>query len=81
MEQLKLRGDYITLGQLLKAAGLVDDGVEAKERIRAGEALVNGETDTRRGRKLREGDRGKKLYPGYVVSFHGTEIEVVREIH
>lgn len=72
MEQLKLRGDYITLGQLLKAAGLVDDGVEAKERIRAGEAMVNGETDTR---------RGKKLYPGDVVSFHGTEIEVVREIH
>ena len=72
MEQLKLRGDYITLGQLLKAAGLVDDGVEAKERIRAGEALVNGETDTR---------RGKKQYPGDVVSFHGTEIEVVREIH
>ena len=72
MEQLKLRGDYITLGQLLKAAGLVDDGVEAKERIRAGEALVNGETDTR---------RGKKLYPGDVVPFHGTEIEVVREIH
>ena len=69
--KLRKEDEYITLGQLLKAAGLVDDGVEAKERIRAGEALVNGETDTR---------RGKKLYPGDVVSFQGTEIEVVREI-
>lgn len=69
MEQLKLRGDYITLGQLLKAANLVSSGVEAKIVIQDGEVLVNGETDTRRGRKLREGDE---------VSFEGTEIRVVR---
>ena len=65
----QIRGEYITLGQLLKAAALVGDGVEAKERIRDGEALVNGEVDTR---------RGKKLYPGDVVSFDGTEIRLVR---
>ena len=69
MQELKLRDEYITLGQLLKAAGLVESGVEAKEVIQSGEACVNGEVDTRRGRKLREGD---------VVSFRGTEIKVVR---
>ena len=71
MNDLKLRkeDEYITLGQLLKAAGLVSSGVEAKIVIQDGAVLVNGETDTRRGRKLREGDQ---------VSFEGTEIRVVR---
>ena len=71
MNDFKLRKDdeYITLGQLLKAAGLVSSGVEAKIVIQDGAVLVNGETDTRRGRKLREGDQ---------VSFEGTEIRVVR---
>lgn len=71
MEILKLReGDeYITLGQLLKAVRLVDSGVEAKEAILDGKASVNGEVDTRRGRKLRDGDK---------VLFKGTEIKVVR---
>ncbi len=69
MTELKLKGEYITLGQLLKAEGLVEDGVEAKERIQAGEAMVNGEVDTRRGRKLRDGD---------IVTFDHAEIKVVR---
>lgn len=69
METLKLKGEYITLGQLLKAEHLVQDGVEAKLRIRDGEARVNGEVETRRGRKL---------YPGDVVKYRDTEIEVVR---
>lgn len=71
METLKLReqDEYITLGQLLKAAGLVESGSEAKKVITAGEVSVNGETDTRRGRKLRDGD---------VVTFGETEIRVVR---
>ena len=69
MRELKLKGDYITLGQLLKAEALVEDGAEAKERIKAGEAVVNGEADVRRGRKL---------YPGDVVSFDGEEVKVVR---
>ena len=47
MRELKLKGDYITLGQLLKAEALVEDGVEAKERIKAGEDFVNGEADVR----------------------------------
>lgn len=69
MKKLTLRDEYITLGQLLKAMGLVDNGVEAKEVIQAGYVKVNGEVDTRRGRKLYDGDK---------VFYDGTEIEVVR---
>jgi ribosome-associated protein len=45
-----------TLGQALKAASLVGSGGEAKVLIQAGEVLVNGEIETRRGRKLHKGD-------------------------
>lgn len=46
----------MTLGQALKASGLVGTGGEAKLLIQAGEILVNGERETRRGRTLRSGD-------------------------
>ena len=46
----------ITLGQALKASDLVGSGGEAKVLIQAGEVLVNGEVETRRGRKLLPGD-------------------------
>ena len=68
METIKLRTEYIKLGQALKLAGLVGSGVEAKVLIQDGEVLVNGEVDTR---------RGKKLYPGDVFEFHGIKVEVV----
>ena len=46
MEVIKLRDDHIKLGQALKAAGLVESGVMAKEVIVDGQVRVNGETDT-----------------------------------
>jgi len=46
----------ITLGQALKASNVVGSGGEAKVLIQAGEVRVNGEVETRRGRRLREGD-------------------------
>ena len=46
----------ITLGQALKASDLVGSGGEAKVLIQAGQVLVNGEVETRRGRKLVPGD-------------------------
>ena len=52
METIRLRDEYIKLGQALKATGMVESGVEAKEVIQEGLVMVNGETDTRRGRKL-----------------------------
>ena len=69
METIVLREDYIKLGQALKAAGLVESGVEAKIVIQDGEVLVNGET---------EYQRGKKLYDGDVVSFRGEEIKIIK---
>ena len=51
-----IRDDSIRLGQFLKLANLVESGAEAKPVIAAGEVRVNGETELRRGRQLREGD-------------------------
>jgi len=51
-----LRGDHITLDALLKATGLASSGGEAKVFITRGAVQVNGEAETRRGRKLRAGD-------------------------
>lgn len=51
-----LRGDHITLDALLKACGVAGSGGEAKARVMAGDVTVNGETEGRRGRKLRAGD-------------------------
>lgn len=67
MEVIRLRDEYIKLVQALKAAGLVESGVEAKEVITEGLVTVNGETDTRRGRKL---------YAGDMVLFDGEEIRI-----
>ncbi len=51
-----LRGDHITLDALLKATGLAGSGGAAKALIATGQAQVNGQPETRRGRKLRPGD-------------------------
>ena len=69
MEIIKLRpqDEFIKLGQALKAAGLVESGVEAKDVIQNGLVLVNGEIDTRRGRNL---------YLGDIASFDGKEIKI-----
>ena len=56
MEIIKLRDEYIKLGQTLKAANLVEDGVEAKLVIQDGLVKVNNQVDIRRGRKLYDGD-------------------------
>ena len=67
MEIIKLRDEYIKLGQALKAANLVEDGVEAKLVIQDGLVKVNNEVDIRRGHKLYDGD---------VVSFDGQELRI-----
>ena len=55
-QNFALRGAHITLDALLKATGLTPSGGAAKMLIAEGAARVNGETETRRGRKLRAGD-------------------------
>lgn len=67
MEIIKLKDEFIKLGQALKAASLVETGAEAKDVIQDGLVKVNGEVDTR---------RGKKLYSGDVVEFDGEEIKI-----
>ena len=67
MEIIKLREEYIKLGQALKAAGLAESGVMAKDVIADGLVKVDGEVETRRGRKL---------YSGMIVEFEGETIKV-----
>ena len=71
MEEISLRegDDYIKLGQLLKKANMMSSGVDAKMVILDGLVSVNGEVELR---------RGKKIYPGDVVTFEGESVKVVR---
>ena len=69
MEIIKLKDDHIKLGQALKLASLVEDGVEAKYVILDGLVKVNGEVDTRRGRKLYDGDEAE--YNGRKIHIEG----------
>ena len=70
MEAVVISDDYIKLGQLLKLANMVSSGVEAKIVIQNGEVKVNGEIDTR---------RGKKIYPNDVVEYKGQQVTVICE--
>ncbi|QUH29366.1 RNA-binding S4 domain-containing protein [Vallitalea guaymasensis] len=56
MEEIKIKDEYIKLGQLLKLAGAADSGVHAKILIIDGEVTVNGEVETRRGKKIHSQD-------------------------
>ncbi|MBR6230195.1 MAG: RNA-binding S4 domain-containing protein [Eubacterium sp.] len=68
-ETIPIRDEFIKLGQALKLAGLVGSGVEAKVVIQEGEVRVNGQTETR---------RGKKLYPDDTFEYDGNLIKVVK---
>lgn len=52
---IPITGDMIRLGQLLKLAGVVDDGGQARTLIEEGEVSVDGEVDRRRGRQVKPG--------------------------
>lgn len=67
MEKYAIKDDFIKLGQAMKAAGMVDSGVEAKIVIQDGQVQVNGSVETR---------RGKKLVPGDVISYQGMKVEI-----
>ena len=51
-QEIKLEAEFVTLGQLLKEAGIIETGGKAKWFLRENTVLVNGEPDDRRGRKL-----------------------------
>lgn len=68
-EPIAIRDDAIRLGQLLKLAGVVEDGGQAREVIQGGEVLVNGEVETR---------RAANIPVGAVVRLGDQEMQVVR---
>ena len=69
MHTIRLKDDYIKLGQALKAAGVVESGVDAKFAVQDGCVKVNGQTETQ---------RGKKLYEGDIFEYQGTQVKVTR---
>ncbi|MCD8052730.1 MAG: RNA-binding S4 domain-containing protein [Lachnospiraceae bacterium] len=67
MEIFTLRDEHIRLGQLLKAVGFVESGVDAKDVILQGMVQVNGETVYQ---------RGKKCYDGDIIDLDGQQVTV-----
>lgn len=57
MQEVKIKDAFIKLGQALKLAGLVESGIDAKFAIQDGLVQVNGQVETRRGKKLVDGDK------------------------
>lgn len=70
METVIIKDEFIKLGQVLKLAGLVSNGVDAKFVITEGEVKLNGEVETR---------RGKKVYTGDIIEYNGSQTKVVNE--
>jgi ribosome-associated protein len=56
VQEIKIRGDMIRLGQLLKLGGVVETGGDGKDLLATRAVLVNSEVETRRGRQLHDGD-------------------------
>ena len=69
MKSVKIKDDYIKLGQAMKLGGMVSSGVEAKIAIQGGEVILNGRTELQRGKKLHDGD---------IVSFNGETIQITK---
>lgn len=69
MGMIRIKDEYIRLGQALKLAGMVGSGVEAKVVIKNGEVTVNEKAELQRGKKLHDGD---------VVSYNGETMKVVQ---
>lgn len=67
VQSFKIKDDHIKLGQVLKAAGMAESGVDAKYAIRDGLVKVNGNVELQ---------RGKKLYPGDVVEYQGETLKI-----
>lgn len=68
MDQIEIRDEFIKLGQALKLAGIAESGVDAKIMIEEETVKVNGETETRRGRKLYDGDAVEARGMSFTVS-------------
>ena len=67
MEKIKIKSEYITLGQFLKFVGIIDCGSYAKQFLLENKVFINNEQDQRRGRKI---------YPGDIVAIGSNRYEV-----
>ena len=70
MREIKIYTEYVTLGQFLKLADIIQTGGEAKFFLSENLIIINGEEDNRRGRKLRDGD---------IVEVLGNKFKIVNE--
>ena len=68
MDKIEIKDEFIKLGQALKLAGIAESGVDAKIMIEEETVKVNGETETRRGRKLYDGDAVEARGMSFTVS-------------
>ena len=75
LKSIKLRDgeDFITLGVLLKIAGIIDTGGQAKIFLSENSALINGEEDNRRGRKLYHGDKIVVLNQSFIIDWYADQ--------
>lgn len=67
IKEIKIKDEYITLGQFLKFADVISNGGEVKMFLSSNEVLVNNELDIRRGRKLCRGDKVKVLNKEFII--------------
>ena len=67
MKKISIKTEYITLGQFLKFVSIISNGSHAKVFLMENEVYVNGELESRRGRKL---------YPGYKINVLNSEYVV-----
>lgn len=70
MKQIKISTEFVTLGQFLKLANLIQTGGEAKFYLKENKVIVNGEEDNRRGRKL---------YSRNIVEVENQTFEIVKK--
>ena len=70
MKQITISTEFVTLGQFLKLANLIQTGGEAKFYLQEHEVKINGEFDNRRGRKL---------YNEMIVEVENQTIKIVKE--
>jgi S4 domain protein YaaA len=71
MKEIKIYTEYVTLGQFLKLADIIQTGGEAKFFLSENQIIINGEEDNRRGRKLRDGDIVEVLGKNYKIVNEG----------
>ena len=70
MKEVKIKDEFIKLGQAMKLAGMVGSGVEAKIVITEGQVEVNGEVECRRGKKLHDQDEVEVNGEHYIINAH-----------